>query len=351
MKKILYSSAVAVALIAASCSNEEPAAQNAADGTTTIQVTLPGAMKTRSIGDGTGAETLYYAIYDAESGELISKNKERFDDEEDPNCKIVNISLANGRAYKIAFFATTVGLDGESGYSWDPAKKTIDIDYDRLKAPKFDENGNKIADIFNYNNVDYDAFYGMYETDGVVTAPFKGEVTLNRILAQVNWGTSDYYDQTVQDIYHVYDAEKENLKTKVVFTNVYRTYDFWNKKVVGEPETVTFNYSSRPTVENAEWDWDRSTYQYLSVNYILVAEGPQVVDATLTSNDGEKDRSVVKVANLPVQTNYQTVIRGALLSSNGDLEVTKDPYFDGTKGPHDVFPGENDINNPTGDGE
>lgn len=350
MKKILYSSALAVALLATACSNEAPVVDTVANGTTTIQVTLPGGMKTRAIGDGSGAETLRYAIYDAETGDLIANEQKRFEDGE--NSTTVSLSLANGKAYKVAFFATTVGTSGEAGYTWDPAAKTIDIDYDRLKAPKFVD-GEFAGEFFNYNNVDYDAFFGMYETD-VVTAPFQGEVTLHRILAQVNWGTSDYYDSTVQKIYHVYDAEKENLQTKVEFTNVYRTYDFWNNKVVGEPQKVTFNYSSRPTVENAEWEWDSSSYSYLSLNYILVAEGSQVVDATLTSSDGKKEYSVVKVTNVPVQTNYQTVIRGALLSSAGEVEVSKEPNFGGLAGNNgDFHPGESDFNNPSGeeDGE
>lgn len=346
MKKILYSSAVAVALLATSCSNEAPMAETISDGTTTIQVTLPASMRTRAIGDGSGVETLRYAIYDAETGEFISKDQTRFEDGE--KTTTVSLRLANGRAYKVAFFATTVGLSGEAGYTWNPKEKTIDIDYDRLKTPKFE--GDNFIEIFDYNNVDYDAFYGMYETKGVVTEPFTGEVTLHRILAQVNWGTSDYNDETVKNIYHVYEAE-ENLQTKVTFTKVYRTYDFWNGKVKGEPETVTFSYATRPTVENAEWTWEREIYSYLSVNYILVDEGSQVVDAILTASDGEKERSVVKVTNLPVQTNYQTVIKGALLSSNGEIEVTKEPNFTSEFIKNDIHPGENDLNNPSTDEE
>lgn len=349
MKKILYSSAVAVALLATSCSNEAPVAETVADGTTSIKVTLPAAMKTRSIGDGTGAETLRYAIYDATTGEFIGKDQTEF--EKGENTTTVTLHLANGRAYKVAFFATTRGNSGEAGHTWTPENKTIEINYDRLKVPNFVD-GEFAGEVFDYNNVDYDAFFGMYETEGVVTAPFKGEVILNRILAQVNWGTSDYWDATVQDIYHVYDAEKENLRTKVEFTKVYKTYDFWNKKVVGDPETITFEYASRPKVENAEWEWDRDNYSYLSVNYILVAEGAQIVDATLTSNDGTENRSVVKVTNLPVQTNFQTVIRGALLSSTGEIEVTKNDRFDHMNGAYDdIHPGENDINKPSTDEE
>lgn len=329
MKKFLFCSAAAVALLATSCSSDmpEPVAN---DGNSTFTINLPASFTTRSFGDGKTTDVIKYAVYDANSTDpenldLIMEGNYYFTEEE-PNHTKVPILLPNGKAYKIVFFAShgdkmTNGVP----YGFDAENHLITVNYDHMgytDEEYYDEGkGEWIYNrIPNYNQYDYDAFLGTYETDGIVTGPIEGEVTLHRIMAQVNWGSSDI---NIEATNAIYGQNAENLWTKVVYKDVFTQYNFLTGEV-GEPITVTFDYCKRPT---ERFPGDFYSYGYASMAYLLVPTDGKTIDAVFTpSIKGETEFTPVEVFSIPVQANYRTNICGALLTSNADITVNKDPW-------------------------
>lgn len=304
MKRFLIGSAAVVALLATSCTSEEPIASN--DGLSTIRVSLPGAnFGTRSFGDGTAANMLHYAVYDATTGDFISNGSQYFS--ADDLSTSVSLTLANGNSYKIAFFADKDG----GAYSFDPREKKFTVDYSKLGD--------------TYNQSDNDAFYKLYET-GVIKGSISGDVQLTRPVAQINWGTTDLDNEYV-NAPAVYGENAANLKTKVEVKGVYTEFDLLTGDVIGEAGTATFTYAARPQGESFPYNGDGNPI-YLSMNYVLVPADQDLVEATLTPNNGVKDFEPVNLSNLPVQANCRTNIYGNLLTATGELTVTKYEDFD-----------------------
>lgn len=333
MKKFLFASAAALAMIATSCSSEEGPVVSS-DATSTFTVSLPGAnFASRSFGDGYSATDIQYAVYDAETEGLITRGTEYFDEEEGLSTQ-VDLILANGRNYKIVFFAKR-HEEKFTFYWFDVKNKCIEIDYEAQKMTDFDTNEDYVA----YNKLDMDAFLGVYET-GVVEGPIKDNVPLKRFMAQVNWGTNDLFNETVVTD-EMYGEGSSNLVTKVEYKNVYNKYDVFKGEVIGEPVNATFDYAARP---NEDFPGDYRSYDYISVNYILVPATSTLVEATLSPNNGTKDFTSTTVTNLPVQANYFTNICGALLTSQVDLTITKEPNTS-TSTVEGVHTGTNDAQN------
>lgn len=355
MKKINFSAVVALAMVSASCSNEEMPVEQTTAGLSTITVNLPatGLASRASFGDGLSADVVEYAIFDAETGAFVSTGGTVFCDfeeaDEDGVAPIkmstkVEFSLANGRSYKIAFFAYHDTYNG-NGPIWDAKTATITYDYSKFVAQTEERDGDDwiISYAPNYNQFDYDTFVGVFETEGIVDGPVTGSVTLKRNVAQVNWGTSDIDDETViaEDNY---GENAQNLKTKVEFNGVYTQFNVLKNTVEGTPTTATFDFCARPT---ETFPGDRWSYSYLSVNYLLVPAEHTLVEAIITPNNGKADAKSTAITNLPVQANWATNVMGAFLTSSTVLDVTKNPQFQGGYN----YPDTEDETEGEGDGE
>ena len=314
--------AVAAMAGVSSCSNEEVVAPaTGGEGNVNFSVSLPGSQfATRAFADGMSAEYLQMAVYDAESGALVmTPNEAQFNSALSTQ---VSLNLAAGRNYKIAFFANPQGgAAADKVYTFSAEDKTVSVDYEKMTQ---------------YNSTDYDCFYALYET-GVVNAPINETVTLNRPVAQINWGTSDLAEGVVVDE-NAYAASAEKLVTKVT-AKAYSTFDLLTGDVSGDEVEVTMPYLARPAEYDAtaatgeKFPVEHPTYKYLSMHYLLVPKANSVVDLTLYAHndanltDDSQAMSTVTVTNAPVQANYRTNIYGALLTNPAEITVTKDKEF------------------------
>lgn len=309
MKKILMLSASAALMLGmASCSSDnglEPGQENG--GNVTFAIEMPGkVLGTRAFGDGYTAQKLSYAVYEKDTEKLVTTGEATFP--ADALQTTVSVALANGKNYRIAFFAQWDG----SPYTFDAQNKKFTVDYTAMA---------------DYNESDHnDVFFKMHET-GVVKGALNQTVTLVRPVAQINWGTNDLTEDAVTSVYGVYPetttaANVDGLTTSVTVKNVFNTYNFWDDSVSGETD-AEFQAVGRPSEA-----FPVNTYDYVSMNYVLVAADQALVEAVLTPYDAAKVAyEPVVVANCPVQANYRTNIYGALLSSKGTFTVVKDPTW------------------------
>lgn len=339
MKKFFAFATTATMLFGfASCSSELDAPGAEGDGNVNFTVTLPGTPGTRAFSDGLTAENLQVAVYDVTDPDnvLLATTKEQ--DFGNSLQTTVNLNLANGRSYRIAFFAS---LKDGSPYTFDTANRKITVDYSKMTE---------------YNSTDsYDCFYQLFET-GKVTAAINETVTLYRPVAQINWGTSDLKEDVLKVIYGANDLE--NLYTKVT-TMGYTEFDMFAKDVVeGTQEDVTYGLAARPAATEdfpyqPKGDDGEAvkTYDYLSMQYLLVPQASSLVDlklesaASATATDAI---AVVNVPNAPVQANFRTNIFGALLTNPAEFNVVKEQNYE-TPDYNVAWNGEVDKNIPSED--
>ncbi len=291
-------------LLATSCSQEELVSNPAGDGNVNISVSLPKAMGTRAFADGLSATRLQVAVYDATTENLVTSQDYSFDPAS--LSTTISLSLAQGRAYKIAFFASPAAGDV---YTLDTDAKTISVDYTKMTA---------------YNSNDYDCFYKL-EDIPTVTGPVTRSVTLTRPVAQINWGTNDL-DEGAVIADDNYGAGAAKLVSKMT-AKAYSTFNLFTSDVDADSQVdVEFPYLARPAATEA---FPVEDYDYVSMQYLLVPQESSVVDLKLeATNDATGAvQSTVLVTNAPVQANYRTNIYGALLTTPSNFTVTKDKNF------------------------
>lgn len=286
-------------MFATSCENELDLGTNAGENAlVTFSVGTP-EIATRAFSDGLTATVLQYAVYDAEGNELTELTKT---DAEIHGSTAVNLQLTTGNTYSVIFWAAAENAP----YTVDFGDKTMTVDY--TKAVSNDENR--------------DAFY-KYHTFTVKGAQTE-TIELKRPFAQLNVGTSDYAASTSAGYTPAYSYVK---------VPVYNTLDLVEGKVSTVNGTATsedavateFKLAAIPEDETFPVDG----YDYLSMNYLLVAADKEVVDVEFGYSENnttvEKTRTV---GSVPVQRNYRTNIYGSLFTSEVDINVTIDPEYD-----------------------
>ena len=292
----------------ASCSQEEIENPVTGDGNVNFTVELESApAQTRAFGDGYSATTLNYAVYDADTEEVvIPLGSGRFSNSLETK---VSLNLADGKKYKIAFFAY---YNTNNIFSFNGTDKKVTIDYSKMAR----------------NDRDYDCFYALKEIE--VKGPITESVTLTRPMAQINWGTSDINLPAVQKAY------SNQWGSFLLYTNiqakVYNTLNIFTGEAEGELTEVTASSNTRP-IDTQYGSFPIDGYDWLKMTYVLVPKDASLMDITLqtfnTSTATATPIATVDVANVPVQRNYRTNIYGALLSNKADITVTKEPIFAG----------------------
>lgn len=315
MKRILYFASAALVFGLASCSQEDMPGLGGSEGNVHFKVTLPTGLDTRAFGDGYTAGTLEMAVYNAATDELLNVPSElKFDD--GSLTKEVNLTLAKGKSYKIAFFAHD---KGNSAYSFNPEDANITVNYAGMAS--------------NYNTDSQDCFYALYET-GVIKDALTDNVLLYRPVAQVNWGTSDLSEPAVTDP-SAYDKD-DNNEAKNLVSNVkvvaYNEFNLLTGDVAegdGKTAEVNLGYLPRPSHDEV-FLASPTTHKYLQMCYLMMPKAGTNVDLTLevaTEANGTT-MSEITVTNAPVQANYRTNIFGALLTSPAIFTVTKHEGFE-----------------------
>ena len=288
MKKFLFFGAmVALLLGTAACSSDiEPAMGG--DTPVSFSVSLGDDIDSRTISDGTGANTLKFAVF--ENGTEISALAQTVAVADKK--ATVTTKLVKGHTYSFVFWAQNSACT---------AYNTTD-----MKAIKVDY-------AANCNDETRDAFYKM--DSFTVTAPFEKTEVLTRPFAQINFLADDAAGVVGVDAY----------KSKVTVTGVPTTLNTLDGSVSGTTN-VTFALATIPNETLAGYE----SYKYVAMNYILATTNKEMKnEVVLTVNDGTQDVNTVTVANCPVQRNYRTNIFGSLFTLEGKFNVVIDPIYEG----------------------
>lgn len=305
--------AMAGMLLATSCSQDElltePSNGDFVNATFTIGTT-DGIGTRATIGNGTKADKVACAVYDAEGTELTELYK------------VVNVvdmkatyevRLAKGQNYRVAFFAYNSAAD---------AYNVQDLKNITVKGDQ------------NSNIENRDAFTNYVDVEATVNA-INENVTLYRPFAQLNLGV----DNTELEA-----ARKAGVviaKSKIVVTNVYNQFSAYDNAVVAtaEPMTMTFAMNAIPT-ERLEVDVNRDgtiandeTFNYLALNYLLVGDAgteKSLTDVEFVWENADASKTnnpTTHFLNIPVQRNYRTNIIGSLLTNPATFNIIIDADF------------------------
>lgn len=295
VKKFLSVFAVASAMLATSCSNEDfenGLNGNEADVTFTAQ--LPEGLQSRAFGDGTTAKTLSYAVYlkQNDSWTLTSAGKK---DEEINNLKkTVSLRLVNGNTYQVVFWAD----DRNSVYNFDDTNRKVTANYTDITS----------------NEEKLDAFFAVEKI--TVNGTSSKDVELKRPFAQLNIGTADLEEAKTAGS----TVTKAGIKVKA-----YQTLKFDGTVTDLSENEVTFKSATLPNE-----DFPVSGNKYLTMNYLLMPADKKA-DNTVTifyDNALVPERTF---SNVPLQRNYRTNIYGNLLTSNEGFNVEIKPGFEGNE--------------------
>ena len=289
MKKILLGLSAFAMLFATSCQNDQGFDTTVSEtSTVTFAVETP-EIATRAYSDGLTATHLQYAVYDANGNELTDLT---VTDATINGSTTVNLQLTTGNTYSVIFWAAAPSAP----YAVDFAAKTMEVDYTNAAS----------------NDEARDAFY-KYHTFTVTGAQTE-TIELRRPFAQLNIGTADYAAST--------SAGYTPTQSAVVVKNVYSTLNLATGAVENE---VVANFA----LANIKKDeiFPVAGYEYLAMNYLLVAADKELVDVDFTYTDGTNDKART-VGSVPVQRNYRTNIYGNLITSDVEINVEIKPEYD-----------------------
>ena len=300
MKKLNYLILGLASLTLASCSQDD-ILEGVADGNYQVTINLPADVATRAIGDNAlAAQQLNYAIFD-ENGEYVSQGTANFGGN---SSMTLPLSLASGASFKIAFFAQSPNSTNVYKFNASQTAHSVTVDYSEMES--------------NYNNLDdYDCFYNVLETGVIGSNTMKTQVTLNRIVAQINWGTSDYNQATVTNTYGTNLADL----TSTLSVTVPNEFDLLTGETAGQPDKVEIGVFTPNNGADAE-TFPVSGYQFVAMQYVLVPADKGLYNLDLAvSNKAGTAENPIKVDNAPIQANYRTNIYGNLLTDNIQFKV------------------------------
>ena len=290
MKKIIYSAlAVALAFFSASCQKEnlEPAVSG---NTVTYTVEVPGALKTKALGDEvTAVDKVYYEVYreaEVETGQPVYEG---------------NASVSNGQA---SFELEFVKGQKYVVLFWAQNQNLTMFNIEDLREVTLTTPGTS-------NNVNAQVFAGKDTVSDCVSAN-GGKVELTRPISQLNIFT------TKESL--MFGTKSITLiESTVTVKGLYTTYNVAEGEAVTENvEAANFTYGSYavPATEDAD------TYAYVAMNYVGFApEASTTVEVDFTINTSEGNVSH-NVSSVPVKPNYRTNIVGNLLTEATDYNVT-----------------------------
>lgn len=319
MKKIIIPAiSLAALLLTGACSiDERTSGDNGNEAMLTLNMGLDGAVQTRAIGDGTGANKLVYAVFD-ETGTRIEGIKKVSKEVSFPTTE--TITLAKGQTYMIAFWAQNKDC---AAYKVSD-DMVVTIDYEEALS----------------NDETRDAFFKTVEVN--VTGDAELDVELTRPFAQLNVGIyeSDWTAGEAAGI--VISTSRAVVKQAASTLNLL-------DGTVDNPTEVTFNFANIPAEAlsvDLDGDGTAETYKYLSMNYILPYDAT-TGDASTTLEDleftfsPETGNDITLTQGLdavPVQRNWRTNIIGQILSGDLDINISIDPGFNGDNN-HEIWDG------------
>ena len=325
MKKLLSLMMVAVMLLAVSCNKPEEKAENLGNkAQITFKVSTEDVLtKAVSYGDGTLAG-------DAATGELLVQAFILGSDSKytlmpdaqitisDPNDGEwdVDLQLAKGETYKIAFWAQKKG----TGIYNTENLSAVTVDYSK----------------FAINSDDADAFCAAREIK--VEGALSETVELKRPLAQLNIGTSDrtIYNNSVT-------ADKKDITAKITLPVGVPS----KLNVIGGtaaegvvPATVTGYTTEAKEFTGAAMSGETlGDYDYLTMLYVLADPAKATMDFSAELSNAANKLATLVVSNMPYQANYRTNVVGQLLTGNIHYDVIIVPGFETPDYVKEIAPG------------
>ena len=238
MKRLLVSLiALSATLLMASCAKEQLLPQESgSEASVSFMLGLQNSLQTKTIGDGTGANKLVYAVFDSNGEKVIIGKVEK----KVSFPAVETITLAKGQSYKIAFWAQN---DATSAYTISD-EMVVSVDYGGARG----------------NDETRDAFFKT--VDLTVTGDAQIDVELTRPFAQLNVGvTQNDWDAATKSGVSI-------ITSKAVVNEVASSLNLINGKV-GDPVDVIFDFGPIPTDPlsvDLDGDGTAETYEYLSMN-------------------------------------------------------------------------------------
>lgn len=303
-KKLLFGMFATSALVlTTSCSNDEIFEPSSGDNATvTFSLKAPGTALTRAAmggGNGNLANTLVVAVYDS-NGNIITDLCKKETASDLISGHEVNLSLAKGQEYTVAFWAQSSDCSAYS-ISEDYDLKNITINYAGVN-----------------NDVNRDAF--CKAVNFTVNGNMTENVVLTRPFAQVNVGASDYTEAQTAGV--TITNSTSTIKNAATALNVV------SGEATGSAD-VTFTSAAIPTgnltVESADYKW-------LSMCYVLPQGNTEstTVETSFSFTNVDSSRTIELSEGLqstPIQRNYRTNIIGRLLTSTAQFVVKVDNNF------------------------
>ena len=286
MKNIFQILIAVAVLFTASCAKEDISSSvGGGEVEMTFTVDLQN-LGSRAIGDyGTGKEvnTLRVFVYD---GETHLPDLNRTEPIAVGNTTTVSLPLIKGMTYNIVFWA-----DRDGYYTYDPATKSISIDYSTVTA----------------NEEWRDAFCKYVAAIDPATAKAEDrDIVLTRPFAQLNAVTSDLDKIGKSGV---------TLSTSTVTLDTYSTLNLATGEVSGLTEDVTLVAGN--VLPNG----------HLSMNYLLAPAEGYTTDIVLTIDNNKNIDFGTSYHYVPLKRNYRTNILGKLLTATTDFTVTIEAAF------------------------
>ena len=316
MKKLLFSLAAMIAMVATSCvqADVEDINLSGNEGIVTF-VVKTDALGSRTINDGAKARALSYAIYDSDwnwikTGETVTMSDLQ---------ATLELRLVKNKTYNFAFWAQSSDESVNGLYTVDFVAKTLEVNYDYLNTEG--------AKALTANNDLYDAFYGT-TTITVDHGTVNESVELTRPFAQINFAAAKQdVENAIAAGYTVATAKTEFVVT--AYTEMNLTNGVVNTTDSAKTVTATFSATTNPT-EELELK-DGTKYDWLAMNYILVPgdENPtSLTKCQMKITNGSEAAITIDYPMAPAKRNWRTNLVGNLLTEAAVIKVEIVPTFE-----------------------
>ena len=306
MKKLIgYVALAAGLLVAGSCQKESAQGGDAQETVkTAFRVEIPSEEATRAVAEAEKVDSVYYEVWDEAFQQRLFPYVGSAENRAPVSGGVaeIMIDLVKDQTFNLIFWAQNSGCHGVGkAYTWSDLK-TINVDYSKFTSDQKDV---------------YDAFYA-------VLPDVKGDgsaktVYLYRPFAQVNFCASEMSSSM---------GNIELTGNTVKVSEVATAFDTINGVGINpssgaDGTGVTFS-SGAGLVEDKKIEVNDATYDWVSMNYLLVASSLVEVEADFYTNFGTVHRKVIDV---PVQKNYRTNILGDLFLAGTNIKIVVSPDF------------------------
>ena len=309
MKKIICGLvAIVSALLTLSCSNDLGGPNNdGTEGTVSFVVEVEGALQTRAISDGTGANQLSWAIF-SETGELVHAKtvKENVTGLLSETGHSISVSLAKGKTYKAVFWAQNPECQA---YTVSDDMK-VTVDYEGLN-----------------NDEARDAFFASSDPF-TVTGSTVVSVVLKRPFAQVNVGAFPW------DLEYAQESGNDVQMSGAIIKNVANSIDLFDGSIEGDVE-LSYSLAAIPQEDlmvDVDENGEKEMYSYLSMSYVLASPEGTTHEMAFTFADAEGNGSFEFSQGLgavTIQRNWRTNIVGQILTGDISFNIKIDPSYEG----------------------